>query len=532
MAKKILQDIHVRGSRGESEYVTRITRKEYYRPEQEEPREILESNPIDDIEIPGEIDIDMAGVDEESSFESSETVPVRSRVVDFDEDTDTNDEAPSLRPRRIASDMKVRSSRESNPLSALPVVHTRLSQPQIPDTTPEVSRVLQFSFRPLIPNIPRKTLFIIGGSIIALVFLVWLLSFFEKAHVTIQAKEKELNLVGTTFTATKNTNAPISFEIMVFSDEEKKDMTLLDSMDVSIKAKGEVTLYNEYSSKPLKITAGTFIADASGKAYTLDSTVTIPGFTLNKTTVIPGQITVRATSFLPGDAYNTTSNTFTFTSFKKDTVKFKKVYARLKTAFAGGAQGLVYVATDRDKAMLQAYALSTFKNSLVKKVQAQVPKGYILYPNASSFVHTIDSEITSKTPQAKIAIKGTLSAVLLREVDLSRALIGKVLPKASPSEINQIYLDNIELLSFDFVPSGQLISKTLQTVSFKLSGSVHAEWQPKTSEILTGLLGADKDSVSHIFAKDPGVGSAHVTIFPPWQSRIPNEASRIVITTE
>ena len=65
MAKKILQDIHVRGSRGESEHVTRITRKEYYRPEYEEESRIpLEPNPIDDIEIPGEIDIDMAGVDE------------------------------------------------------------------------------------------------------------------------------------------------------------------------------------------------------------------------------------------------------------------------------------------------------------------------------------------------------------------------------------------------------------------------------------------------------------------------------------
>ena len=356
----------------------------------------------------------------------------------------------------------------------------------------------------------------------------------EKANINITLKHQQITYKDKQFIASKDqTGNPINFEIMIVSDKKVKNVILTESKEVSEKAKGSITLFNEFSTTPLKIAAGSFVSDSDGKAYKLDNEVTIPGYKLdsNKKTIL-GQATVNITSFLPGDSYNGSPINFYISSFK-GTPKYNKVYGKLKSPLVGGAQGLVYILNDANKSSVDSTIKSSLKEDLFRQVKAQVPPGYLLYPDALTFSYKINENVLSKTPEAKVEVEGLLSVVLLKEQSLIDNIIKTSLPNVSrDDELKEIKIPDVSDLSFSFVDKNQLITKEMETVSFLLKGNVDAIWNPDTEALKTKLVGVHKNNVTSIFKQDPGISSAVVKITPLWQSYIPDDLSRINIITK
>ena len=83
MPKNILQDMRVRDRSGSGETVITITRKDYVpRESRQEVIEVID-DPVQDIEIPGEIDVEDSG---ENNIRRVHTVPSRSVAVDDEEE--------------------------------------------------------------------------------------------------------------------------------------------------------------------------------------------------------------------------------------------------------------------------------------------------------------------------------------------------------------------------------------------------------------------------------------------------------------
>lgn len=386
---------------------------------------------------------------------------------------------------------------------------------------------------PMTPQMPRKRRSF-GGVIFTIFILslivggVYLLSTkFLSAKVTVIAKNKVFELKHQKFSAGKS-SSNIPFELMIVSDKEYKDVVLTNSKEASEKAKGEVTLYNEYSTKAQKLVAGTFLADEDGKSYKIDTTVTIPGYTLDKSKkVISGQVVSKVTSFLPGESYNGSPESFSITSFK-GTDKFKKIYGKAKTEMTGGMTGLVYMLSEEDKEEVSVQTQSS-KEKLLRKLSAQVPTGYILYPDAVSFTYESGENLVSKTPDTQIEMTGTLSAYLLKETDLSNSIIKKILPGISEKERAEIVKPDLSILSFDFVDKNQSVSKDVESFEFDLTGNLPIQWKPEVEELKTLLVSKNKDEVSSIFKQDPGILSAEVKIIPFWSKFLPENNKNINI---
>lgn len=370
---------------------------------------------------------------------------------------------------------------------------------------------------------------ILGAFIVVILLcgLYFIAGLFEKTTINIKEKEKSFTIDHAKFTALKNSRAPINFEVMIVSDSESKDIVLTESENVSTKAKGVVTLYNENSTKPQNLLINTMLSDENGKAYQTDKAVTIPGYTMDKGKMIPGQISVDITAFLPGDSYNGTPKDFTINGFK-GTDKFKKVYAKATTPVSGGAQGLVYILGAEDQGSLNATASSTFKNRLLKKVNAEVPEGYILYPQASSFSYTIGGA-QSSTPNAKVGIDGVLTTIIFKESDLSDAVTKSVLPDLPDEEYKEIKIPNISELSFNFINGDQSITKDMESVQFALTGNVDTIWHPDIGALKSQLLGVHKKDLPSLFKSDPGIAEANARLFPPWNKYLPTDEGKIQI---
>jgi len=351
----------------------------------------------------------------------------------------------------------------------------------------------------------------------------------QRANIVISAKHQILDYQTKQFLASKdNQTDGINFEIMIVSDKKDKKIILTEPKEVSLKAQGSITLYNEYSLIAQKILAGSYLLDENGKTYKIDQAISIPGYKLDENKkIIPGTAVVSITSFLPGDEYNGEPNLFHLSSFK-GTNKYLKIYAKLKEPLLGGASGVVYALDEKNITDLNSLAES-FKAELLKRVLAQVPTGYILYPEALSYTYKINNSLMSKTPEAIVPIEGTMAVVLLKETSLLASLKKVSFPKITEGELAEITMPDLIKLNFAFLDKDQIITKDLSQIAFSLSGQIEAIWQPNLEQLKTKLMGVKKTNVLPIFGVDPGIGPATVKIFPPWQNFIPNNISKINI---
>jgi hypothetical protein len=381
------------------------------------------------------------------------------------------------------------------------------------------------------PRMPRRSKpigkFIIFLFIISIIIGIFYLisNVFFSAKVTVVPKNKIFELKSLKFFADKSKNIP--FEVMIVDDIEKKDVILTNSSEVSIKAHGEVFLYNEYSTKVQKITQGSFISDEKGKTYKIDESVSIPGYIKDSTTIIPGEASVGVTAFLSGDIYNGNPSLFSINSYK-GTKKYTKIYGHIKTPLTGGSSGLVYSLDDKEKELYLSNT-SDFKAKLMRKLAAQVPPGYILYPEAVNFSYRFNGDSNSKTPDAKIEMKGTLSAVLLKEKELSSFIIGKLLPDISIKEKSEIIQPDLSLLSFKFTNSDQEITKDMDSFDYELNGNLPLKWSPDLISLKNSLVAKNKNTLTNIFKQDPGILTASVKIFPFWSKTMPDNNKNINI---
>lgn len=368
-------------------------------------------------------------------------------------------------------------------------------------------------------------------TIIMLGVVFWIGVLFKSAYVTITAKQENIEYKTKAFSAGRNLGGNyIDFEIMIESEKKSKDYILTESKEVSSKATGSIVLFNEFSTKPEKLLAGTYVSDQDGKTYRLNSTVNIPGYKMDKQKKIPGQVEVGITSFLAGESYNGTPEKFYINSFK-GTTKYSKIYGVLQSELKGGIQGLVYYLEEEDIDKLKHIAESSFKDELFNKVRALLPSGYILYPGAIKFSYEIDKDVLSDTPETKVPITGTLSAVLIKEESLIKNIIKQSLPNATKEEIPEITIDGVKDLVFT-LNSGQLINKSTNMFDFQLTGPLKALWNPNKEKLKTNLSGAHKDNVLPIFRENKGITKAMVKIFPPWDKYLPNNPSKININIQ
>jgi hypothetical protein len=377
-------------------------------------------------------------------------------------------------------------------------------------------------------NRVRKIFFILLILSIFSACFYFIANKFTNANISIINREETIKLENKSFVAKKDINSEIPFEIMIIDNEDTKSFYLTKSEEISKKAKGTIILYNEYSNLPQKLSANSYLSDNNGKTYLLDNTVTVPGYKIQNGKIVPGSIETSITAFLPGSVYNGNPTDFYISAFK-NTSKYKKIYAKAKTEVSGGMQGLVYVVGEEDVEKLNVFINGIFKDNLIKKANAMIPEGYILYKDASNFSYEIDKDLFSENPKAEIKIKGYLNALIIKKDALSSSLIKSIYPKIKNDEFKELTLTNLDELSFVFKKESEMINKDMIEINFKIEGDAKLVWTPNLSILKEQVSGLHKNDLSNIFKKDPGIKDAEVSIFPFWNNFVPNDVSKINI---
>lgn len=362
-----------------------------------------------------------------------------------------------------------------------------------------------------------------------LVGVYYLFDFFAVTKVSINAKEEPFSFQNENFTATKGVYNTLGYELMIVDATEKKNVVLTETKTEDQKAKGKVVIYNEYSTKPQKLSINTKLIDTNNLVYLIDQAVSIPGYTKVSGKIIPGSVSVSITAQAVGDKYNGEPRDFAILGFSK-TPKYTKIYVRSDGPITGGSTGLVYILSAQRQGELLGELKINLKDKLTKKIKAQVPPEYMLYDG--SLEYSLDSDkinfLESKTAETVVVLTGKVYAPIFKEKNLEQFLVNYIQKDGVNSELENVSVEGLKNLVYAPTSVGQL-SKDISKINFSLKGDGKLLWHPNIESLKAKLSDLPKENFTNIISEDIGIESANLKIIPVWKHSLSKNPSRIHI---
>ncbi len=362
-------------------------------------------------------------------------------------------------------------------------------------------------------------------ALFAVVFLFFTVSLlFSNATITVNPKTKDF-IVNQNLTATnKSSNTDgLSYDLVVLSGEDKKEVVGGEEKNYTEYAKGTILVYNAFSTSAQTLSADTKLEGSNGKIYKTKSKITIPGMTKSND---PGKIGVDIYALQFGEEYNSTPLDFKISSFK-GTSKYGKFYARSVGDITGGLKGLSRQVSDVEKENIINELKNSLSQKLLEKAKNQIPKDFILLKDAT-FINVDESNIISaeKPDNFIVSIKGTFTGVLFNKDKLIKEVLNESL---SETDNKDAYIFNIENLSVSALDQSTINLSDMKDINFNLSGAVKIVWNIDGNKIVGDLLGKSKKDFEQILLKYPNIDSASSVIKPFWEGSFPDKAEKIKV---
>lgn len=210
-------------------------------------------------------------------------------------------------------------------------------------------------------KLPWKSL--IATAILLLISFTIIFIFLPKATVTLtlQAESKSKTLLLNAKTTADSSPSTIAGSLLTSEGSVTKKITATGKKDIGTKSSGKLTFYNKESDSSVTL-ASLASVSSSGKTFSLNSAITIPGASISGGSIVPGQVSGNVTAAVSGNAYNLQSAQFTISG------QSSLVYATGSTS--GGVTKTVTVLSqgDIDK------VISSAKKELVADAQKELAK--------------------------------------------------------------------------------------------------------------------------------------------------------------
>ncbi len=350
--------------------------------------------------------------------------------------------------------------------------------------------------------------------------------FFHSASVKISLKHVDVPLDNTEFLASVDNPETIPFQVMSISEEQYVDLVPTGEKEVSIKASGTITIYNEYSSKSQILIKNTRFQSPDGKIYRIDKQVVVPGTITIAGKQTPGTVDALVSADASGPDYNTDSARMTIPGFK-GTPRYTKFYAKTKTAISGGAKGVQKVVSDEDMRQARETLSSSLTQKLLERALAEHPKGTVLFPNA--VFYTFSESTQNSGNSVKFNIKGTIQSVLFDSFALGRKIAED--PRGVEKIDDEVEIQNIKDLTFAWKKPTSSAPDPTETISFLLSGNARAVWAFDAETLKAKLAGQKKTEFNELLKTFSGVSRGTPVISPFWKNFFPENPDKIYIET-
>ena len=338
--------------------------------------------------------------------------------------------------------------------------------------------------------------------------------------------KEEIRVDGLTSVTTRDLREKvIPLEVLEASKTLSQEFPATGEEERELKALGEITVVNFFSSAPQILVRTTRFETADGKVFRSTQSVTVPGTTLKEGKVIPGEIRVGVMADKPGPDYNIEPTTFHLPGFKGG-AKYEKIIARSEKPFHGGAKGKVKIVTASDISSATDRLKIKMTEELSREVRSKMLPGFSLLDGGMEL--RVDSiETLPPTGEAadavRVQLKGRLLALVFRSDDLREVIERFILDSFSEPRrvLNSQDSFTSEIESTDF-------SKGMLALNILVNA--RAETIVDGELLAQKLTGKSEEEVIDLLRKDPAVGKAKIIFWPPWISTFPQDSKDIKVS--
>ena len=293
------------------------------------------------------------------------------------------------------------------------------------------------------------------------------------------------------------------------------------------KAKGTIRVYNEYSTSPQILLATTRFVSAAGLLFRTPIKVTVPGGTMDKGKLVPGEIDVEVVADQAGLDYNIGPTTFSIPGFAGSD-RYTKFYAKSFEAMEGGSREQSSRVTEED--------LTKAKNSVMQSAKTGCEN--LLKEGLSAGEYSAEYSFLENA--LKIEIVETFTKVLAG--DEAESFNYQAKAKSKTLIFKQ---DDFENFAKDFIfsqlPEGKDFyedsldiksePETINLDSGKIILSLEISGKTYTNIDISNLKQALREKSlleSKIFLENqPYITKAKVELWPFWVRKIPENLDKI-----
>ena len=291
--------------------------------------------------------------------------------------------------------------------------------------------------------------------------------------------------------------------------------------DVIQKAKGRITVYNEYGTTPQVLIATTRFQDEKGLIFRTLKTISVPGTKVENGKIIPGSIEVEVIADKAGDLYNIEPGRFAVPAFKEkgDTDRFSKFYGLSKDSMKGGIIGKAKVVTEQDyisaKKAIEERIISESSDEL-KNQSAGLKILSLPDPVVKDLTST--AQVDEAVDTFTVSGLAELEMVGFKEQDVHELITRYV------KEANN-FLIFPEKLQIEF--KDPTFNDETNILGFTVLVKGLAYDQVDQEKIVDDLMGRKETDIKNYIKGVETIATAKISLFPFWVRKVPANKNKI-----
>ena len=300
--------------------------------------------------------------------------------------------------------------------------------------------------------------------------------------------------------------------------------------DSSIKARGTITIYNEFSSSPQPLVATTRFLSESGKIFRLEKSVIVPGTTQVGSEIKPGVIEAQVIADEAGESFNIEATKFSIPGFKgSGNDKYNKIYAKSsKPMIGGGSSGEnVKSISASDISSAKTKISAALMDGLKQKIKNDNGEDYFVLDEATNFGDIVYSQSApegTKADNFNLTGKGKASVFIFKKTHLEDLAISKLVSSMGVKE-TQLQKD---ALTFEFGKADVDFVKGTILIRVNVKAKIMPDLD--IEGIRKDILGKTEDEFKAYMSRIKGIDNIYINYQPPFLTgKIPQYGSRVEI---
>lgn len=366
-----------------------------------------------------------------------------------------------------------------------------------------------------------RGLFVFTATLVIVICAVGgilLSTLFSGASVTVRQRTSELSSPVTVPALPSAPAGSLPYQVMTVASMATTSVSAAGTQKVSRQASGVITITNNYSKDTQRLIANTRFEAPDGKIYRIHDSVVVPGMVAGT----PGTASITVYADSPGESYNRGATRFTIPGFKSDP-RYTKFYADA-TSIAGGFVGNEPAVAAADLAAAKAAIQKKLDESARAALLSQVPPGAVAIENSFQFTYGEVRQLPDGTSKASLTQSVTANVAIVKVADLATAVAAQAVSGYSGESVS---FKDVSKLSVS-LPEGKA---PLGKIDITVAAPATLVWVYDKEALKQALLAKKKSNFESIISSfKPALTGADLVLRPLWQSNLPSNPGKIIIT--